>query len=190
MWRRTLFYGQRTMPRFFAFLRAINAGPERAVRMNVLRQPFESLGLSEVTTFLGSGNVVFESRAKNVRTLERTIGRRLQQTLGYSVPVFIRTHPELREIVALKPFEHPRLPGADFNIILLSDNLDERSKKKLMMLEMETDAFRVRGREIYWWRCKKPGTSLYSTVPLAKAIAQPFTIRSANMMRRLAAKWP
>ena len=175
---------------FFAFLRAINAGPERAVRMNGLRQAFESLGLSKVTTFLGSGNVAFETRAKNVKMLERKIERRLQRTLGLSVPVFIRTHQELKEILALKPFEHPRLPGADFNIILLSDDLDEKSKKKLMMLETETDAFRVRGREIYWWRCKKPGTSLDSTVPLAKAIAEPFTIRSTNTMRRLAAKWP
>ena len=178
------------MPWFFAFLRAINAGPGRAVRMNVLRQAFESLGLSEVTTFLASGNVVFETGAKNVRALERTIGRRLHQTLGFSVPVFIRTHRELREIVARKPFANSNVPGADFNIILLSDSLDEKSKKELMILETETDAFRVRGREIYWRRCKKPGTSLYSTVTLEKVIAQPFTIRSTNTMRRLAAKWP
>jgi len=80
------------MSHYFAFLRAINAGPGRVVRMNVLRQAFESLGFLRVATFLGSGNVVFETRAKGVRTLERKIERRLQQALGYDVPVFIRTH--------------------------------------------------------------------------------------------------
>jgi hypothetical protein len=50
------------MPQFFAFLRAINAGPQRVARMSVLRQTFESLGFFGVETFLGSGNVVFETR--------------------------------------------------------------------------------------------------------------------------------
>jgi uncharacterized protein (DUF1697 family) len=39
--------------------------------MNVLRQTFESLGFSGVATFLGSGNVVFETRATDVGTLEK-----------------------------------------------------------------------------------------------------------------------
>jgi uncharacterized protein (DUF1697 family) len=177
------------MPRFFAFLRAINAGPERTVKMNVLLQAFESLGFRGVTTFLGSGNVVFETRAKVVGMLERKIERRLQQIMSYSVPVFIRTHPELNQIATLDPFGDLQAPGADVNIILLADNLDKRSKMKLIGLRTETDGFSVHGREIYWWRRKKPGTSLYSTVPLTKVLTQPFTIRSRNTIRRLAAKF-
>jgi uncharacterized protein (DUF1697 family) len=59
-----------------------------------------------------------------------------------------------------------------------------------MALATETDRFRVHGREVYWWRRKKPGTSLFSTVPLAKVLSEPFTIRSTNTIRRLVAKWP
>src|SRR6516164_8641023 len=131
------------MSHYFAFLRAINAGPGRVVRMNVLRQAFESLRFSGVATLLGSGNVVFETRAKVVRTLEKKIERRLQQALGYNVPVFIRTHAELKEIAALEPFENSEIRGADINVILLSDNLHERSKAKLVALRTGTDGFRV-----------------------------------------------
>ncbi len=80
--------------------------------MHVLHQAFESLGSSGVATFLASGNVVFETRATDVRTLEKKIERRLQRTLGYSVPVFIRTHRELKEIAALEPFERSQI-GVD-----------------------------------------------------------------------------
>jgi len=177
------------MPRFFAFLRAINAGRSRAVRMHVLRQTFESLGFSKVATFLASGNVVFETRAKGMRALEKKIERKLQQTLGYSVPVFIRTNQELKKIAALEPFKLSRGQGGDVNVILLVNNLDETSKAKLKTLGTETDGFRVHGREVYWWRRKRPGTSLYSTVPLKKALSQPFTIRSTSTMRRLVTKW-
>jgi len=178
------------MPRLFAFLRAINAGPGRTVRAEMLRSAFESLGFAEVATFLGSGNVVFETRAKNIRTLEQRIERRLQQSLGYRVPVFIRTLAELKEIAALQPFEDSEIHGADLNIILLADNLDEWSKVKLLALGRKTDGFHVRGREIYWWRRKKPGTSLFATVPLAKVLHMPFTIRGANTIRKLVARWP
>ena len=177
------------MPRFFAFLRAINAGRSRAVRMHVLRQTFESLGFSKVETFLASGNVVFETRAKGMRALEKKIERKLQQTLGYSVPVFIRKNQELNEIATLEPFKDSRGQGVDVNIIFLVKNLDERSKAKLKTLATETDGFRVHGREVYWWRRKMPGTSLYSNVPLTRVLSQPFTIRSTSTMRRLAAKW-
>jgi uncharacterized protein (DUF1697 family) len=156
--------------------------------MNVLRKAFESLGFVRVATFLGSGNVVFETRAKDIGALERKIERALQQALGYTVPVFIRTHAELKEIASWEPFEDSKT--ADLNIILLANNLDAESKAKLLALKTKTDRFRVRGREIYWWRRKKPGTSLFATVPLAKVLRVPFTIRGINTIRKLVAKWP
>jgi len=158
--------------------------------MNVLRKAFESLGFVRVATFLGSGNVVFETRAQDIGTLERKIERTLQQALGYTVPVFVRTHAELKEIASLEPFEDSETRGADLNIILLANKLDGRSKAKLLALQTETDGFRVRGREIYWWRRKKPNTSLFATVPLAKVLRVPFTIRGTNTIRKLVAKWP
>jgi len=158
--------------------------------MNLLRRLFESLGCVRVATFLGSGNVVFETRAQDIGALERRIERTLQQALGYMVPVFVRTHAELKEIATLEPFEDSETCGADLNIILLAHILDGRSKAKLLALKTETDGFRVRGREIYWWRRKKPGTPLFATVPLAKVLRVPFTIRGTNTIRKLVAKWP
>ena len=148
--------------------------------MNVLRQTFESLGFAGVATFLGSGNVIFETRARDIGKLGQKIGGRLQQALGYNVPVFIRTHAQLKGIAAQEPFEGSEVRGADLNIILLADNPGVQAKAKLVALTTATDGFRVHGREIYWWRRKKPGTSLFSTVPLAKVFRVPFTIRSRN----------
>jgi len=158
--------------------------------MGVLRQTFESLGFVGVATFLGSGNVVFETRAKDVRRLEKTIEGGLKQALGYSVPVFIRTHAELKEILTSEAFDKPLIFDADANIIFLAHNLDQKDRANLMALATENDRFRVHRREVYWWRRKKPGTSLFSTVPSAKVLSEPFTIRSTNTIRRLVAKWP
>ncbi len=127
--------------------------------------------------------------ATDVGTLEEKIERRLERALGHDVPVFIRTPAELKEIAVFEPFEDSEIHGADVNIIFLADNLDESSNAKLVALKTRTDGFRVHGREIYWWRRKKPGTSLFSTVPLVEVLRVPFTIRSTNTIRKLVARW-
>src|SRR5215472_5287159 len=178
------------MPRFIAFLRAINVGPGRVVKMDALRQLFESLGFSRVATFMASGNVSFETKAKNVGMVERKIERQLREILGYDVAVFIRTDAELKEIASFEPFRQSQIRGtAGVNIVFLADELDERSKEKVMALRTNTDEFSIHGREVYWLRRKKPGTSLFSTVPLENVLGRPFTVRAANTVRKLAAQY-
>jgi uncharacterized protein (DUF1697 family) len=52
------------MTRYVALLRAINVG-DHNVKMAHLRTLFDSLGVSNVETFIASGNVIFDSLAKN-----------------------------------------------------------------------------------------------------------------------------
>lgn len=157
--------------------------------MSVLREVFESLHFSGVATFAASGNVVFETKANNTRTLEKRIERRLRDALGHHVPVFLRTEAEVKEIAVLEPFGRSQLAGAGVNIIFLADNLDERCKAKTVALKSKTDEFRIRGREIYWWRRRKPGTTLFSNVPLEKVLGEQFTIRSTKTIRELVARF-
>ena len=82
------------MPKFIVFLRAVNVGGH-TVKMDILRQHFESLGFSRVETFIASGNVIFESPAKNAKSLETTIEAKLREALGYEVAAFLRTDAEL-----------------------------------------------------------------------------------------------
>ncbi len=47
--------------RYIALLRGINAGTLRRVEMGTLRQLFERLGYTRVSTYLNSGNILFEA---------------------------------------------------------------------------------------------------------------------------------
>src|SRR6516162_5793085 len=142
------------MSRFIAFLRAINAGPDRAVKMEFLRRVFKSLHFSDVTTFIGSGNVVFKTDAENAKVLEKRIEKGLRRALGYEVAAFVRTDTELAKIANCRQFRQSEADSRDFNIILLADALGSL-RCKLMALNTDADEFSVRGREIYWLRRKK-----------------------------------
>jgi uncharacterized protein (DUF1697 family) len=158
--------------------------------MDTLRQLFETLGFSGVATFIGSGNVVFETTAKNAKMLERKIEKKLRQALRYEVAVFLRTAAELTEIANYKPFRQSKIAAAEeFNIIFLEDPLDEKVKQKVMALRTDTNELRVHGREIYWLRRNEPGRSTFSTVPFERTLGRPVTIRSAKTVRHLAANY-
>ncbi|HXW01123.1 MAG TPA: DUF1697 domain-containing protein, partial [Anaerolineae bacterium] len=55
-----------TLPKYIAFLRAINVGGH-TVKMDYLRRLFEEMGFSKVETFIASGNVIFEAVAKSTK---------------------------------------------------------------------------------------------------------------------------
>lgn len=178
------------MPRYIAFLRAINVGGHNTVKMDFLRHLFESLGFSKVETFIASGNVVFETPSKNTQALEREIEQGLHKALGYAVATFIRTDTELATIAKHKPFSQSDLDGAAaLNIAFLADGLDDKSSQKLMALRTEIDDFHVHGREIYWLCRTRQSGSKISNAVLEKTLGRKSTLRGANTIKKMAAKY-
>ena len=178
------------MPKYIAFLRAINVGGHNTVKMDFLRRLFESLGFSSVETFIASGNVVFETTPKNTQALEREIEKGLREALGYEVAAFIRTDAELAAVASYKPFGQSDLDGAAaLNIAFLADRLDDESSKRLMTLRTDVDDFHIHGREIFWLCRKKQSGSKISNAVLEKAIGQKSTLRGANTVHKMAAKY-
>ena len=96
------------MPKYIALLRAINVGGH-TVKMDHLRSLFEAIGLTNVETFIASGNVIFDSRSKDALALERKIEKHLHAELGYEVKTFVRTIPELLAVANYKPFKGSEL---------------------------------------------------------------------------------
>jgi uncharacterized protein (DUF1697 family) len=177
------------MPRSIAFLRAINVGGH-TVKMDVLRQHFEALGFFNVETFIASGNVVFETSARNTRALEKKIEQHLHAALGYEVATFIRTAAELSAIAQYQPFSPSALNNAQaLNVAFLAEALDAASQKKLMALKTDIDDFHVQGREVYWLCRRKQSESTFSNAVLEKAIGQPSTLRGVSTIQKMAAKY-
>jgi len=176
--------------RFFAFLRAINVGHGRTIKMQSLRRVFETLGFSRVATFIASGNVIFETTTKRSKTLETKIEKALHEALGYEVRTFIRGKVELTKIANYQPFSQSKLDTSwCCNIIFLADNLTPALKRNVKALTTNTDAFAVRGREIYWLRRRKQNGALFSTVPLEKILGRAFTVRGTDTIKKIASRW-
>jgi uncharacterized protein (DUF1697 family) len=178
------------MPRYIAFLRAINVGGH-IVKMEYLKALFEELNFSVVETFIASGNVIFTSSSKASKSLEQKIEKHLLESLGYAVSTFIRTDLQVSEIAHYKSFDEAKLASAQaLNIAFLKDSLSPGLVSTLMTLKTDIDDFHVNGTEVYWLCKQKQSESKFSNVVLERTLKIQATFRGANTIARLAAKYP
>jgi uncharacterized protein (DUF1697 family) len=176
------------MPRYIAFLRAINVGGH-VVTMVRLREIFEALTFSGVETFISSGNVVFESSAKNTASLEARIEKLLAEALGYEVAAFLRTDAEVRAIARYQPFRDEEVKNAGaFVVGFLRKPLDRNAEKVLMGFKTDIDDFQLNKREIYWLCKKRQSESKFSNTAFEKALGLRSTFRGLNTIKNLAKK--
>ena len=89
--------------RYLALLRGINVGGKNIVKMSDLRRLFEGLGCKDVTTYIQSGNVLFESTIKDAATLSASIERGLEDELSGHFPVVVLNARQLQRVTRNAP---------------------------------------------------------------------------------------
>lgn len=176
---------------YIAFLRAINVGGH-TVKMDALRGLFVACGLANVETFIASGNVIFDSPAGDLAALEKQIEAYLQAELGYRVETFIRSRAELAAIAAYTPFPPAELTAAGNTLYIgfLAAAPGPAAREKLQALRGPLADLHLHAREIYWLSRTAMSESPLSGAVLEKALGMPTTLRNANTVQRLAAKYP
>jgi len=176
------------MGRHVALLRAINVGG-RFVRMPVLVAAFESIGLTDVRSVIASGNLLFRSATRAQAPLARRIEGALLQALGYEVTTFLRSEAEWRALAQSEPpFAASLMTQAQaLNVMFLADEPTLAQRDALGALVTPTDAFAVRGREIFWLCTTRQSESRFAAAVLERRLKLQTTLRTWQTVQKLAA---
>jgi uncharacterized protein (DUF1697 family) len=89
---------------YVAFLRGVNVGGHRKIKMVDLVAMFEAMGHREVRTLLASGNVIFTAGESDHQKLTIAIETALRGELGYQVDIVLRTVEHMQALVAADPY--------------------------------------------------------------------------------------
>jgi uncharacterized protein (DUF1697 family) len=177
------------VPKYVAFLRAINVGGH-AVKMDHLRRLFESVGFESVETFIASGNVIFDWKSKNTLSLQRKIEKVLGEALGYQVATFVRSTSEMAAIAGYQPFKgFKNKENHSLFIGFMAEEPGDDKIRQLLSFNTKADLFDVKGREIYWLRYGNFSDSKFYGGFLEKILGTPLTIRNANTVKKIAARY-
>lgn len=96
--------------RYVALLRGINVGGRNLIPMADLRATVETLGATDVSTYIQSGNVLFDGGSDAPATWTDRLEAALSARFGYAASVILRSHHELRRVVDGAPPDFGREP--------------------------------------------------------------------------------
>ena len=131
--------------RVVALLRGINLGSRR-LSMPMLREIVESLGHTDVETYVQSGNVVFTPASED-SDLAETLSAALAERSGLEVKVIVRTADELERVVEGNPYQVD-----DPTKVVVAFLADEVELGDLALGDLSSylpDELTLAGRELY-----------------------------------------
>lgn len=92
------------MQTFISLLRGINVGGNKKIKMAELKTCYQSVGFTDVVTYIQSGNVVFNTTLNNLNEIQQLIEQAISIAFGFDVPVMVLSTQSLTNSVTQLPF--------------------------------------------------------------------------------------
>ncbi len=173
--------------RWLALLRGINVGGKKVIPMADLRGIFEAAGFGAVSTYIQSGNVLFESSEGRGTELEKKLEAHLAQALGYGVPVVLRTVEAVRELVRSEPFAgRPSGPDVKWYAAFLKREPRETRQLPIYSPKRDLELFRLEGRDAFLLSHRIGGSFGFPNNFLEEELGVVATTRNWNTVCKMA----
>jgi uncharacterized protein (DUF1697 family) len=170
---------------YVAFLRGVNVGGKGIVSMAAIKEALVALGLSDVRTYINSGNVIFLTPASDAQQLTARIEKTLEQHTGMAIKVLVMDHKALKKIVDAIPRDWVDDKTMRTYVLLLWKELDDRGILDRLPIRPGVDELMYTPGAVVWRVDREDvGRSQMNRIvgtPLYKKI----TVRSANTMRKI-----
>jgi uncharacterized protein (DUF1697 family) len=177
------------MPRYALLLRGVNVGGRSMLAMSDLRSVLESLGHTEVRTYLQSGNAVVTCADPDPASVAATAESALSERTGRPIKILARTGTELAAVIAANPFPVVEKP-AWLHVVFLSVRPDPAAAEEIDAAAYGPDEFRFGDRCVYMRFAQSSARSkLPTAVGRMLARAHPGVVETArnwNTVRKLA----
>jgi uncharacterized protein (DUF1697 family) len=177
------------VPRYVAFLRAINIGGRRASSQQ-LAECLDSCGFTNVANFRASGNLIFDADRASPAALAKRVDEALTEGLGFEVRSFLRTASQVRAIAALEPFPAKVLAKSHgkLQVALLAKPPSKGKRDEILALATDADPLVISGSELYWLPTG-PTMQTDLDLRLLDKLVGDNTRRTKNMISEIAAKF-
>jgi uncharacterized protein (DUF1697 family) len=134
---------------FAALLRGINVGGKNSLPMKDLAALFVKAGCGKVTTYIQSGNVVFQADRVLAQSLSGIIAAAILKNFGIQAPVIIRSALAMSKIANENPFLKSNSDHEKLHVAFLKAPPNEAQIQSLDPQRSPGDKFRVQGSEVY-----------------------------------------
>lgn len=137
------------METIIALLRGINVGGRNKLPMRDLKALLQELGLTDIRTYIQSGNVVFQTERTDLPTLAQEIGATIGKSRGFTPQIMLLTLAEMQTAVAANPFPQAEAEPKTLHFYFLETTPPSPDLAMLAALQAEREQFELIGQVFY-----------------------------------------
>jgi len=171
---------------YLVLLRGINVGGKNLLKMNDLTELFESMGFTDIITYIQSGNIIFKDFEKDKLKIKEKIEKTLFQKMNIEIKVLIITFSEIKNVLDNKPDgfgeENKRYK---YDVIFLIEPLTTEMMSKELTAKEGVDEIYKGKKVFYIKRSIEKLTGSYMKKIMKTEMWKYITIRNWNTTKKL-----
>jgi uncharacterized protein (DUF1697 family) len=168
-----------------ALLRGINVGGKSLIKMAELRACLEAQGLGNVTTYIQSGNVLFDTSENNRDTLVAQVESALADSFGFHTPVVVRSLFQFRKVIDQAPEGFGQDKNYKYNVVFVKEPVTASEVMRVVKPKEGVDYAAAGEGVVYFWTLLSLATKSWLPRLITLPVYQSLTIRNWNTTRKL-----
>jgi len=172
--------------KYLTLIRGINVGGNNLIKMTDLKEYLESLGFSDVVTYIQSGNVIFKSENSDIPDLTNTIESGLSKRFSFDCKIVIVTFGQMEVVVSEAPKGFGEMPDEyRYDVLFLKSPLTPKDAMKDLKIREGIDAVYEGKSVLYFSRLISKAGQSYMNKIITLPVYKLMTIRNWNTTTKL-----
>lgn len=172
--------------KYIALLRGINVSGQKKILMKDLIVLFEKGGFEEVSTYIQSGNVLFDSEMTSVQDLQREISQLIRKKYKFDVEVLVIGMDYLKSVIDKNPFVKKKdFDAKKMYVSFLNDKPTKERLTELSKITSGADQWEYENLQLYFYCPDGYGKTKFSNNLVENKLKLIATTRNWNTVHEL-----
>jgi uncharacterized protein (DUF1697 family) len=173
------------MNTYVALLRGINVGGNNKIEMGRLRKVFEKLSFANVSSYINSGNIIFQSDDKDIGNLVQKIEQAIKKEFSLPLRVVVRDSKNIEKLCKAIPADWTNDTDKRTDVLFLWKEYDSKKSIDLIKANPGVDILKYVSGAIVWNLKRKDYTKSSMRKFIGTLIYKNMTARNVNTVRKL-----
>ncbi|WP_368655030.1 DUF1697 domain-containing protein [Ornithinibacillus sp. 4-3] len=170
---------------YIALLRGINVGGNNKINMGLLKQTFEKVGMSDVQTYINTGNIIFSNKDLSKTELSRVLEEAIYDDFKLQIRVVVLSDEDLEQIIKAIPDTWKNDKEMKSDVMFLWDEINNESVLESLVIKPDIDTVKYVPGAILWSVDKKNVTKSGMSRIIGSKLYKQITVRNVNTTRKI-----